>query len=206
MPTVTIEEVLELIRSNEIADEKRRIEREAEAEKRRKEDEKRWKEDEKRWVAAERRAARLDKQLGELGNWFGKWSEDYFRRMSDKKFLKLGYEFSSYGPRDFIDENTRRVFAQVDNWFENGDYTMAVEIKNALTTEYVNDHIERLGKIRAYMDRRNDKRKLIGALASLTFKGNAENYAIKKGLYIITQSGEDIVILPKEPGWKPKEY
>ena len=50
-----------------------------------------------------------------------------------------------------------RVLVEVDFFLENGLYAMPVEIKTELSVYDVDDHLERIEKIRQYMDKRDDK-------------------------------------------------
>jgi hypothetical protein len=89
---------------------------------------------------------------------------------------------------------------------ENGEYIMAMEVKSELRKEHIDEHMERIHKIREYMDTRGDSRKILGAVAGMTFKGSCEKYAVRNGLYAVTQSGENVVVLETPSGWKPKEF
>ncbi|MDR3275965.1 MAG: hypothetical protein LBT11_01940, partial [Treponema sp.] len=82
---------------------------------------------------------------------------------------------------------------------------MAVEIKSKLLQKHVNDHIERMEKLRQYGEEHGDKRKLLGALAGAIVKKDAREYAIQKGFYVIEQSGDTVKIEMPEK-FKPKAW
>jgi len=81
---------------------------------------------------------------------------------------------------------------------------MLVETKATLTTEDVNEHIERLEKMRKYADLHGDKRTFLGAVAGVVMTTNVKEYALKQGFYVIEPSGETFNIIP--PSGKPKEW
>ena len=149
--------------------------------------------------------ARLDKSVGRLGNSVGRLVETMFSAELWQKFSDLGYTFTQQAERVQFTEN-RQFVAEADVFLENGEYAMVVEIKTNLTNEDVDDHLQRIETIRRYFDARNDSRKLIGAIAGGVMPKNAMKYALKKGLYIITQSGDAVTIAELPPGFKLREW
>jgi vacuolar-type H+-ATPase subunit I/STV1 len=146
----------------------------------------------------------LSKNIGGLNNSFGKWAEEMVSAKLWEKFKALGYTFTRGGPMKFW-ENDRTV-AQVDMLLENGDYAMPVEIKSELTVDDVDDHLERIGKLREQLDKRGDRRKLVGAVAGMVVRGNVREYAQKKGLYVLVQSGDSVSLAEVPEGFKPREW
>ncbi|MDR2095337.1 MAG: hypothetical protein LBP76_07440, partial [Treponema sp.] len=117
----------------------------------------------KRFKETERYLKRVSRNIGGVNNSLGKWVEKMVSANFWEKFNDLGYVFTKDGPCKFIENN--RVVAQVDVFLENEEDAMPVEIKTDLTGEDIDEHVERIGKIRGYMEKRNDKRKLVGAVA-----------------------------------------
>jgi hypothetical protein len=89
---------------------------------------------------------------------------------------------------------------------ENGDYAMLVEIKSNLTEEDADQHIERIGKVRERLDKRGDRRKLVGAVAGMVVTKEAREYAQKKGLYVLVQSGEMVAVAKAPEDFKVREW
>jgi hypothetical protein len=87
---------------------------------------------------------------------------------------------------------------------ENGDKAMLVEIKNKLTIERIDKHIDRLEKMRKYADLHGDKRTFLGAVAGVVVTDEARDYALSQGFYLIEPSGESFNITP--PQGSPKEW
>ncbi|MDR1046644.1 MAG: hypothetical protein LBL64_02635 [Treponema sp.] len=143
-------------------------------------------------MLTDRQVKRLSKNIGGISSSLGKWVEKMVSGKLWEKFNDAGYVFTKGGPCKFIEDN--RVFAQVDVFLENGEYAMPVEVKVELAEDDVDDHIERIEKLRHYMDKRNDKRKLVGAVAGAIVPESVMNYAFKKGLYVLVQSGKSIAL------------
>ncbi|MDR2393637.1 MAG: hypothetical protein LBD93_05745 [Treponema sp.] len=102
----------------------------------------------------------LSKNIGGLNNSLGKLIERMFSAQAWDKFDALDYEFTKGGNTKFIEN--KRILAEVDIFLENGEYAMPVEVKTYLRAENVDEHIERIERIRGYMDKRGDKRRLVG--------------------------------------------
>ena len=153
----------------------------------------------------EKIVADLSKNIGGLGNTFGRFTEAMFAADLWKKFNELGYTFTKQAPRMKFYENGQ-VLAEADFFLEDGMYAMPVEIKTELSLSDVDDHLVRIGKIRHYMDTRNDERKLIGAVAGGIVSENVLHYAQRKGLFVIQQTGDSVAIASMPEGFKAREW
>jgi len=122
-----------------------------------------------------------------------------------EKFRKIGYQFTKGGNQTFKNKNNQ-VIAEVDAFLENGEYAIPVEIKSKFAVKDVNKHIKQIEVLRAYMDERNDKRKLLGGIAGAVVPENVLHYAHKIGLYVIVQSGDSVVLAPLPKDFKPREW
>ena len=149
--------------------------------------------------------ADLSKNVGGVNNSLGLFTESLFSTGLDEKFNELGYPFTKQGPHVKFKEDGK-VIAEADYFLENGDYAMAVEVKTELKESDVNEHMQRIAAIRRYFDARNDKRILLGAVAGGIINDNVLKYALKQGLYVITQSGDSIVIAEMPQGFKAREW
>jgi len=149
--------------------------------------------------------AELSKNIGGLGNSLGRLTEAIFTAELWKKFHDMGYPVSQQSSnRKFYDEG--QVLAEVDLFIENGDYAILVEIKTDLSTSHVDDHLERIGTVRRYLDARGDGRKLIGAVAGGVVPDNVLKYAHRKGLFVVTHNGDAVDFAQAPQGFKAREW
>ena len=147
----------------------------------------------------------LSKNIGGLGNSLGRLTETMFSAELWKKFNDLGYPFSKQGPHvKFIKD--KKVLAEADFLLENGEYVMPVEVKTDLSTENINEHLQRIETIRRYFDASGDRRILVGAVAGGVVQDNVMKYAQKKGLYVIVQTGDSVTIADSPPDFKAREW
>jgi len=147
----------------------------------------------------------LGQEIGGIYNGLGKLTEGLFSPEIYEQFRDFGYTFtSSYRNRLYKDEEN--LIAEADMVFENQIYMMIVEIKNILNEQDIKKHIERLMKIRDYMDKHEDKRKLLGAVAGVNTTPKTITFAHHHGLFVIVQTGETTAIAPTPNSFSAKEW
>jgi len=163
---------------------------------------------EKVWAALMETRAQMkatDKRVGELTNRFGDMVEYMVMPNLIAKFEELGFTFTKAN-RTEIKDKQHGIFTEVDALLENGDRVMAVEIKTKPNIDDINDHIERMEKLRRYADLHNDKRIYLGAIAGVVFNNSEKTYALKKGLYVIEPSGDTFNIIEPNGDYHPHEW
>jgi hypothetical protein len=146
-----------------------------------------------------------DKKIGYLSNRFGEVAEHLVLPNIEDKFNKLGYNFSKAGHNMRIKDRVHNIFTEVDIFLENDDSAVAVEVKTKLKTEDIDEHIERMQKLRRHADLHNDHRKYYGAIAGAIMDESQRNYVLKQGFYVIEPSGATVKInVP--PGFIPRAW
>jgi hypothetical protein len=145
-----------------------------------------------------------NRQIGKLGNRFGEVVEYMIAPNLCEKFKKFGLIFPKANSGTRVSDHDNNIHFEIDIMLENGNTAMLVEAKSKLTTEHVNEHIERLEKMRKYADLHGDKRSFLGAVAGVILTSNVKEYALKHGFFAIEPSGETFNIIP--PNGKPKEW
>jgi hypothetical protein len=144
------------------------------------------------------------KMMSDLGRRFGKIIEHMFIPNLREKFNALGYVFGKASSNVLIGDKAHNIYTEIDVFMENGDCALAVEVKTQANNNDIREHIERMEKLRRYFDLHKDQRKLYGALAAAVIPENVHDYALKEGLYIIRQSGDNVSI--EAPPDKPKAW
>ncbi|MDR0583921.1 MAG: hypothetical protein LBG57_06185 [Treponema sp.] len=155
----------------------------------------------------ERTVDRVGKQLGDVHNRFGELAEHLVAPGIAARLNELGYHFN-----DLIAENVKiqddsglNILTEIDLLLNNGDYSIAVEIKSRPMEKDVAHHVRRLEILREHMDKQNDPRKICGAIAGAVFPKEVKDAAIAAGLYVLEQSGDTMKIgTPKD--FKPREW
>ena len=155
-----------------------------------KEAEERSKKEQKKW----------NRRFAEFGDRIGELIETMVRGGIVQLFRELGYTFTQCSRRGMsFREDAIDVHGEVDLFLEDGDYALLVEVKTKLTINDIKDHVRRVKKYRLYADYRNDKRQFIAAVGGGVIDDNVRDFALKRGLFVIMQSGKNIeVIQPKD--------
>ncbi|MDR1909784.1 MAG: hypothetical protein LBQ35_07730 [Spirochaetaceae bacterium] len=135
-----------------------------------------------------------DRRIGRLGNRLGDLIEHLTAANLLEKFQDLGYTFTQISQNIKIKNPDKRILAEIDMLLENGDYAMAVEVKSRLTLMDVQEHIRRMETLRAHADARNDTRKYVSSVSGALVDGNARDFALNKGIYVIEHSGDTVRI------------
>jgi len=142
-----------------------------------------------------RQVDKTSRQMGLLNNRFGELAEHLVAPNIMKKFNELGFNFDKIANGQKIYESGNpNVIAEIDLFMENNEMTMVVEVKAKPNVEDVTYHIERMEKLHRYAERKNDKRKYYGAVAAAILSENIRNLILKKGMYVIEQSGDTMKI------------
>jgi hypothetical protein len=163
-------------------------------------------ETEQQMKETDRRMKETDRRIGELTNRFGEMVEHMVVPNLLTKFNELGLPFTKAYPDAKIADREHGIFTEVDAFLENGDKVMIVEIKNKPQVGDIDDHVERMEKLRAYADLHDDKRKYLGAVAGVVFGESEKTYALKKGFYVIEPSGDTFKIIEPQGAYYPHEW
>jgi len=146
----------------------------------------------------------IGKNLGDFTNNFGDVVEHMIAPNLLDKFNDLSYDFQEACTNFKVRNKKHDIKFEIDVLLQNSDIAMLVEIKSKLLIGDIDDHIERLEKMRKYADLRGDNRHFIGAIAGIVVKEKEREYVLKQGFFLIEPNGENFYITP--PPDKPKEW
>ena len=180
---------------------KRFAERAAEADQRAAE---RAAEADKRFAETERIVKRVSQDIGRLGNRLGEWVEATVKPAAVRLFRERGVDVRQVIGRSFAQEPDGTGGIEVDLFVIDGTEAVAVECKSELSTEDVQDHVERMGKVKRLMPQYGAYR-LMGAVAGTVVSDNVAKYAAKQGLFVLVPKGEDVTIA-NEVGFVAKAW
>ena len=185
---------------------RRAQEREREWEKMREERERREQERERREQEWERQREETNRIIGKLGGRLGEMVECMVKSNLTEKFRELGFECTKAYPHAEIKDERNNIVTEADITLENGDKVVIVEVKNKLETSDIAEHLERMEKIRAYADLRDDRRKYMGAVAGIVMDERTKKFALSKGFYVIEPSGDMFDVTAPQGKGMPREW
>jgi len=134
----------------------------------------------------------LNEAIGGLSNKLGSLVEHIMTPDLPRKFKEFGFTFDRITTVKWAVDDS--LYAQIDGLLENGIQAMVVEVKTTMHRKDVDDHVERMKKVRKYADDHGDKREFLGAMASPIIDKDTKAYALSKGFFVIEPSGEDVKI------------
>ena len=145
-----------------------------------------------------------NKRFGDMDNRFGEVVEYMISPNLLDKFNNLGLDFQTASTNFKVRDHKNKIYFEIDVFLQNGDVAMLVEIKTNLSISYINEHINRLEKMRTFADLHGDKRAFFGAVAGIIVPSEVKQYALDNGFYLIEPSGENFNII--SPYVKSKEW
>jgi hypothetical protein len=156
----------------------------------------------------DRQMKETDRKISALGSRIGEIIEHMVSGRGNivDKFQTLGYEINQCSQYFQFKNKKLGIAGEIDLFLENGDVAILIEVKTTLETNDVRKHMERLEKFRHYADGKGDKRRFIGAVAGAVVENDAVHFAHENGLYVITQSGKAVEIVPLPEGFYVKEW
>jgi len=141
--------------------------------------------------ATDRKIKEVSASIGKLGNRLGDFIEDAVRPAAVRLFQGRGIAVHEVQQNVTVQRGEEGL--EIDLMVVNDSEAVAVECKSNLKIDDVNEHLDRLAKLKRLLPRYADF-KVMGAVAAMVIPDNVARYAASKGLFVIGQSGEDLVI------------
>jgi len=148
----------------------------------------------------------FDKKLGQLAGTWGKFVAEMVKPKIVELFKEKGIQIETtiQSVEGFKDG---QKYYEIDLLLINSNVAVVVEVKSSLSIDDVNEHLERIEKIRKISPKRIDLSgvTIYGAVAGMIVEGDADKYAYKKGLFVLRQRG-NIVEIVNDFKFEPKEW
>jgi predicted AAA+ superfamily ATPase len=162
------------------------------------------KETDRKFQETDRKIEAIAKENAKLGNRLGQLVEAMVEGGVIRMFKNLGYDFDVCNKSFQFRNKELDIYGEIDFFLENGEFALLVEVKTNLSVDDVREHQDRLKKFRLWADARNDKRQFLAAVGGGVVRENVREFALKQGMFVVQQSGENVEILV--PEGKPKVW
>lgn len=139
----------------------------------------------------DRRLKEVTANIGKLGNRLGDFIEDAVRPAAVRLFRERNIDVHEVHQNVCSQRGDEGL--ELDLLVVNDNDVIAIECKSNLSVDDVNDHLQRLAKLKRLLPRYANCR-VLGAVAAMVIPGHVAQYAYRKGLYVIGQSGEHLEI------------
>jgi len=150
---------------------------------------------------------KADKYLGKINefdrNW-GKLVESLMAPSIVKQFHKEELEIEGMSQRMMRRKAGKTL--EIDALLTNSHIVIPVEVKTTLNVKAVDEHIQKhLIPFKHFFPEYHNKI-IYGAVAYIHVEENADRYAYKKGLYVLTFGDNDMVVIKNDKNFKPVEF
>lgn len=151
-----------------------------------------FKDTDQKFNATDRKIKEVSTQIGRLGNRLGDFIEEAVRPAAVRLFRERGIDVHEVHQNIIAKRDGESL--ELDLLVVNDTDTVAVECKSNLSIDDVNEHLERLGKLKRLLPRYADSC-VYAAVAGMVIPSHVAAYAIRKGLFVIGQNGDDLSLL-----------
>ncbi len=134
---------------------------------------------------------KVSTDLGRLGNKLGDFIEEMLYPAAVRLFKDRGIEVHEVHRNVSAHRNGEGI--EVDLLVINDTVAVAIECKSTLGIDDVNEHLERLDKLKRVLPS-NANKQVMGAVTGMIIPDNVAQYAYKKGLFVIGQTGDQLVV------------
>jgi hypothetical protein len=134
---------------------------------------------------------KVSTDLGRLGNKLGDFIEEMLYPAAVRLFKERGIEVHEVHRNVSAHRNGEGI--EVDLLVVNDTVAIAIECKSTLSIDDVNEHLERMDKLKRVLPSNADKQ-VMGAVTGMIIPDNVAQYAYKKGLFVIGQTGDQLVV------------
>ena len=137
------------------------------------------------------RIAAVSKAIGELGGRLGDFVESAVRPAALRLFRERG--IAMHEVHQNVSSQRGDEGIEVDLLVVNDTDVVGIECKSRLSIEDIDEHLERLEKLKRLLPSYAGKR-LLGAVAAMVIPDDVAKYAYRRGLFVIAQTGEHLTI------------
>ncbi len=148
----------------------------------------------------------LDKRFNYLTSPYEDFVEEMIRPNIIPMFQAKGINVETL-LRSVVGKKDGNDYYEIDWLLIDTNIAIVAEIETKFTRDDVDEHLERLARICEIPPKHIhlNGMSILGAAAAITFEDGVDQYALKKGLYVLKQTG-NIVSIINEESFKPKEW
>jgi hypothetical protein len=134
---------------------------------------------------------KVSADLGRLGNKLGDFIEEMVRPAAVRLFKERGIDVHEVHRNISSKRDGEEI--EIDLLVVNNTDAIAIECKSTLSIDDVNEHLERMEKLKRLLPDYRHKN-IMGAVTAMIIPDNVARYAYKQGLFVIGQTGEQLVV------------
>jgi len=140
---------------------------------------------------------------GLFGSQWGKFIEAMVQPNAIQLFRDRGVDVYYMFPRTKVQRNGQTM--EIDLLLEDHNEVVVVEVKSTLKVENVDEFLADLDMFLHFFPRYSDYA-IYAAVAGLTIEENADRYAYRRGLFVLTMSGDGTVQILNDDAFRPRNF
>ncbi len=175
-----------------------------ETDRRFRETDRQFKETDRQFKETDRRLQEVTRQLGSHGNRLGEFVQEMVRPAVVGLFKRRNLPVHQVMPNIVAYDDHGQFVMEIDLLVINATTAIAVECKSKLTVEDVQEHLDRMELFKQCFPQYQGYT-LLGAVAGMVLPEEVGRYAYRRGLYVLAQSGEGVVLLNNET-FQPRQW
>lgn len=139
----------------------------------------------------DRKIKEVSASVGRLSSKLGDYVEYSVRPAAVRLFRERGIDVHEVHQQVSAKRDGEEL--EVDLLVVNNSDVIAIECKSTLSVDDVNEHLERLDKLKRLLPTYANKR-VMGAVTGMVMPDNVTRYAARQGLFVIAQTGEHLAV------------
>jgi hypothetical protein len=170
-----------------------------ETDRRMQETDRRMQETDRRMQETDHAIKKMNGAIGRLGNRLGEFVEEMVRPAAVRLFRERGIDVHQVFSRVYVERDGEEM--EIDLLAVNDTDAVLIEVKSELKTDDIHEHLERLAQFKKMCPQYAGLRTM-GAVAAMVAPDNAARFAYRKGLFVLGQNGDGVVIR-NNPAFRP---
>ncbi len=158
----------------------------------------------KQLAATDKQLKLLSKKVDDVTDSLGRFAEEQVRPKIVEMFREKGIELEETILHTQVKKNGI-VLLEIDLLLINTIYSVVVEVKNTLREKHVDDHIKRMEKLQLTPSHAIKGTTMYGAVAAMIMTKEVEDYALRKGFFVIKTKGDNVAIV-ENAEFKPQTW
>ncbi len=134
----------------------------------------------------------INRKIADLTDTIGEAAEMQVKENVIVLFRSRNIILNEIFPRAIKENEDGTKLYEIDLLVVNSIYAVAVEVKNTLRQRDIDEHLKQIAKIQEKPMSCVKGKTLIGAVAGMIIRKEVENYAVKKGLFVIKPKNDTI--------------
>jgi hypothetical protein len=155
------------------------------------ETDRKFQETDRQFQETDRKIKQVTESIGRLGNKLGDFVEEMVRPAAVRLFQARG--INVHEVHQNVTASRAGEGIEVDLLVVNDTDVIAIECKSSLSVDDVNEHVQRLEKLKRLLPAYAHK-KVMGAVTAMVLPDTVAQYAYRQGFYVIAQTGDHLTV------------